>query len=187
MLLNNLYGKIKYRRFYIALVSTAIVFAAFISYFLFRPLSPDAICQRTITALELQDAATLVSLADPDELKQLNLSKATVHGFLSSIMWDKGFSGSHKYRLFGQKHPDAITFEITTSSLPADTKLTPLYVSVVDDPHIGWKLNLSMLLYMACYQRDMDNSRKNWVDLRTKYDIRGLRQYNGTYRLLNQP
>jgi hypothetical protein len=163
----------------------AAVACAGAAYFLFGPLSPDAICARADTALGTRDAATLVALADPDELRKLALDVPKTQAILDSLYkqnpegWRDAFSQPHRFERALLREPD-IAFYAT----PRDRQHPGRTVSIAvnDSQRNGWRLNLSFLLSWACTITGSGHGKDIWRSVRTSYSIPGQRTVQGVYQ-----
>ena len=55
-----------------------------------RPVTPIYIRDHAVKAIEAHDSQTLLNLADPEEVKRLNLTPEAVYGILSKTLWSEG-------------------------------------------------------------------------------------------------
>ena len=150
------------------------------AYLVFRPASPEEICRQAVYALERRDAASLIRLAEPDELSKLNLNSQTLNGFLMDTLGPAGFRGPHKCSIAHHRASDSVDFEVTR---PENGNAWAVRVNVLGEPDGSWKLNLSMLMYYLCFSQssDVEKARTTWSSLKTKYGIPGRRHADGSY------
>lgn len=173
-LLKTILGEPK-RRSKLVLGLFIAVFVGAGLYYLFRPLSPDAVCARTVHALETQDVQALLALADPQELKELNLSAYNVRAILDETAWhSNSFRAPHVIRV-PRRQEDQALYNITGEAN------APMYVPVVDSPTVGWRLDLSALLYYACFHQNPEGDFSLYHRLSRQYNIWGIRQPSGEY------
>lgn len=168
--------------------------ASLLALVLSRPLAPEEVCRRAVAALERQDAAALVALADPEELRTLSITPATVRALLGETLWsDGGYAGPHRW-IESNEAASAQTrrYDVVDAGASASgAALSILPVCVVAERPHQWRLNLSAVLFYACYYRagnDVGQARDRWHTLRHKYGIRGIRQPgDGSYTFWKRP
>ena len=125
--------------------------------------------------METRDVQALLALADPQELKELNLSAYNVRAILDDTVWHSGsFTAPHVVRV-PRRQEDQALYNIT-----GDVN-APMYVPVIDSPTVGWRLDLSGLLYNACFHHSPDENPNLYHKLSRRYNIWGIRQPNGEY------
>jgi hypothetical protein len=152
------------------------------AYFLFGPLSPDAICVRADTALGERDAAALVALADPDELRKLALDTPKTQAILDALYrlnpagWRDNFSQPHQFNRAAIHQPDLAYYTTTR-----DERRPGVAIDLCDSQHDGWRLNLSFLLRWACEIASPGHRRDLWRSMRSTYSIPGERTVQGNY------
>jgi len=153
--------------------------------------TPESVFAGTLSALETQDVQRLMALADPEELRALNLTPRAVRAVLAETLWSRGYAGPHRSSVVRRTSVDAVVYAargVPASGKPNDT---PLQVSVVDDPKAGWRLNLSALLYFACYRHtggSLTEGTALWRSMKERHDIWGIRQpADGTYTVRKRP
>jgi len=55
-----------------------------------RPVTPIYISDHAVKAIEAHDSQAHLNLADPEEVKRLNLTPEAVYGILSKTLWSEG-------------------------------------------------------------------------------------------------
>ena len=164
----------------IALCASILTAVLMAGYLLFRPLSPEAIRDRTLQALQKKDAATLCRLADPEELARTHLTPQKVALLLQDSLWKQAEPQVETYSLFADKPADKRSWLIKWRS---DTPAKGLFgISVVDDPKVGWKLVLSDVLTSACIWSGGEEGRQKYVARIHELDIVSARQQDGSYQ-----
>lgn len=147
---------------------------------IFRPLSPQMITDRTIHALEMHDTETLFQLTDPDEVKRLHLTPTAVSNFLQDTLWREPALQNVRLSHIDQTPPDQSAWEIHWDSEGSGT--SAMIVTEIDSENLGWKLNLTNLLWGACWRhRHGVDGMREYVRLAHKYGITGIHQQGGNY------
>lgn len=152
-----------------------------------RSNTPEGVCSGTLTALERQDVGALLALADPVELQRLHLTPQAVRAVLGATLWSGGYRGPHRWSVAHRTSVDAVLFEVRAVPGSPEAGRAPLQLSVLDDRKAGWRLNLSALLYYACFRHaggSLAGGRALWGTMKRQHDIWGIRQpSDGTYTL----
>ena len=163
---------------------TLIALACLIGYRLFVPLSPEAIRDRAIAALEKRDAQELCRLADAEELQRLHLTEATVAEFLQHTLWNESALQHARVDKVSQTQDDQSVWQVHWASEKSET--LSQVVPIVDDPHKGWKLNLSFLLYSSCWRKEKGKEgMRTYLQLAQQYGIEGERIQGGQYKSMD--
>ena len=186
MTLNRLKTKPNIKSLRVALAVTALIaLLGFAGYKLWGPPSPEAIRDRTIRALENRDAQTLCQLADPEELKRLNLTPQKVSAFLNETLWREGSLKKAKIEKFTPTPDDQSVWEVQWAT---DKPKTPkLAICCIDDPKKGWKLVTSYLLWSTCWRKQKSKEGiKEYYALAQKHGIAGVRFQGGGYNNMAQ-
>jgi hypothetical protein len=174
--------RLQKRRIRVGLASlTVLLLVAVIVFLAFRPLSPERIRDSAITALEQHDTATLIRLADPEEVKRLNLTEKTVSEILYKTLWQEPPLKNASVGKLARNPVDEDVWEIKWASEPHDKKYH-LAIDVLDNQTIGWKLNLSYILWGCCWRHSQGPSgMREYVTLAREAGIPGTRQQAGNY------
>jgi hypothetical protein len=141
--------------------------------------SPEQIRNRSLAALERNDASSLCNLADEQELHKLSLSPDNVSAYLNEIGWKPGNALDPFERV--RQPVDLATWKVANKSAAPGAK--PIIISLIDTPPQGWKLNLSILLWSMAHH--MDSSGHGGAVFRRlarKSGITGIRVYEGQYK-----
>ena len=164
----------------IILCASIVIAVLLADYCLFRPLSPEAIRDRTLQALQKKDAEALCRLADPEELAKTHLTPQKVTVLLQDSLWKHNKPQVQSYSLFADKPADKRSWVIKWRS---DTPPQGTFgITVVDDPHIGWKLVLSDVLTSAALWCNGRQGGQKYAERIHELDIVSGRQQDGSYR-----
>jgi hypothetical protein len=173
-------------RMVVLAISSTVLLCALFSYLLLKPQSAEAVCSQTIQALERRDSAALIALAEPEELKKLNLTQSTVDSILSQTVWTREYSGPHTFtEEEGTRRVDTAFFLVKDSTAGPLPALPPIVINALGTRDTGWKLNLSSLLYSTCWRRangDRSAALDLWNSFRDRYQILGSRLKDGSYK-----
>lgn len=169
----------KKRTVVIAALTATLV--CLICYKLFAPLSPEAIRDLAISALEKRDAKELCRLADPQELTRLHLTPTIVDSFLHETLWSEDTLMKARFQKLTPNPDDQSVWAVHWDNEKKDAK--KLVVFVVDDQKIGWKLILSRMLCISCWRNEGGKlGMKTYYSLADKYGINGMRVQGGGYQ-----
>lgn len=163
--------------------SVAVVAASILILSLFlmnHARSPEAKRDAILQALVRRDAATLVRLADPDEIAKLHLTTDAVSGVLKETIWRDKVSNPTGIKRVTRVPSDQSLWEAHFAG--THSGITRLIIPVIDDPKVGWKLNLSMMLRSSCYWiAGREDGPGLYRRLARENGILGLRQQDGDY------
>jgi hypothetical protein len=173
-------AKRKPSRMQMGLVAVILSLLLGMGFLLLRPPSAEVVCRRTITALEFRDARTLIALADPTELAELNISQEKVQGLLSDVLGKQDFRGPYQFEREERPDPDIVQYAVKAGTTPFRDQST-LYVLVIDHPQKGWRLNLSNLLNLLCRKADLKGDITLLRNMNIKYQFWGVRDVEGGY------
>jgi hypothetical protein len=164
----------------VILAVAGIALLGMLGYILLGPLSPDAVCARTVRALETGDVEALIRLADREEIGKLNLTPGAVEGVLRETMWRNGYPRFRKTERNRPTPEDVAQYEIFYVGIPENMTDSQSWVIVLDTPDRGWKLVLSQVLWDACWRkRGGKEGAQEYIRLARKYGITGLRSQRG--------
>lgn len=167
-------------RIRIALSLTVCLAAGLVYKYWFGPPSPEQVRDRTLHALETGNAEELCRLADPEELQKLNFTPQSVEAALRETIWAQGYPHLKKCSVFTLKPADRRVWLIEWQGAAHKHYLG---MTVMDDLHVGWRINLSSLLRGAYYQdRDFGASSAAY-----KSKFNGLRTDGGDYKIFDAP
>jgi hypothetical protein len=148
---------------------------------LFGPLSPEEVRRRTLAALDRRDVRALCQLADPDEMKRLNLEERQVEVMLRETLWRDGPLSPVKNVFLFSDEPMDRRFWVVHFTGEKEGRERPRFgVAVVDDPKKGWKLVLSEMLFHAYRYKEKPDL---FVQRCREMKIAGLRDQFGYYRM----
>lgn len=156
---------------------TALLFAGL--FWLFGPLSPQAVCNRSLRALSTGDAEELLRRADPDELKALNLTRTNVEAILRQTSWRDGLPAIRDIDRRPGKQADMAMWQFRGA---ADKPGGPTgFMALLDDPHKGWTLDLSDFLFHECIRTagDPKEGTRLFISLAHQHGITGLLRPDG--------
>lgn len=144
-----------------------------------RPPSDTAIRDRAVRALNNRDADELCRLADPEELRHLNVTPEAVRRGLAEA--------------FGPGHSPPFTRAVEHLRTPMDQSVwmylpekgvpdgRKIFVMVIDDQHAGWKLNLTATLWSAfCRRLGSREGTREYYRFARRNGIGGLRHQDGS-------
>ena len=86
-----------------ALCASLLALVLLAGYLLSRPLSPEAIRDRALQALQTKDAEALCRLADPEELVKTHLTPDKVRRMLQDSLWRQNKPQVLSVSLFADK------------------------------------------------------------------------------------
>jgi len=162
-----------------ALCASLLALVLLAGYLLSRPLSPEAIRDRALQALQTKDAEALCRLADPEELVKTHLTPDKVRRMLQDSLWRQNKPQVLSVSLFADKPADKRSWIIQWHS---DTPPQGTFgISVVDDPNIGWKLVLSDVVMSAYLYDGGKQGGQKYVERMRELDIVSGRQQDGEY------
>lgn len=172
----------RYRRPLLISVTAIIIFL--VGFKFLSPPSPETIRDRAIVAIEREDAEELCRLADPDEVERLHLTPAIVSNFMHETLWRENPLIQARIDKNTQTPNDQSIWEVHWANEKPDT--LKFVVPVIDDQKKGWKLNLSFMLYSACWRKEGGKEgMKTYFELARKYGIEGERKQGGNYQSMD--
>ena len=162
-------------------VGVTILVLGVLGYKWLGPQPPEAVRDRAIAALERRDSQSLCELADPDEANRLHLTRTAVAGVLNETLWNEAPLKNSRVEKVTQTPDDQSLWEVHwANEKPGSLRLI---VPVIDDLKKGWRLNLSDMLYGACWRTEGGKQgMKKYSELARKYGIEGVRSQSGGYK-----
>lgn len=168
----------------LTLACVAAALACLVVYKLFAPPSPEAIRDRAIAALEKGNAQELCRMADAEELQRLHLTPANVADFLHQTLWKENTLQHARCVQITQTPNDQSIWEVHWANEKPGT--LHFIVPIIDDPHKGWKLNLSFLLYSSCWRKEGGKEGlRTYLKMAQQYGINGERLQGGQYKSMD--
>ena len=175
--------RIRSRRVLAAILAVCVVAAGV--YWVYRPLDPDAIAARAIDALGKHDAVGLIALADPEEVSRLHVTPAAIEDILSKTIWQEPTIRNASRTHMEQTPDDQYVWLVKWPTGGAGA--IDLSVVAVDSQTVGWKLDLTCLLWAACWRHsDGPAGAREYIDLARKNGVSGIRQQAGNYVSLDK-
>jgi hypothetical protein len=169
----------KTNRRLIIIVGVAVIVVLLGAYRWLGPLTPGAIKERAVHALETGDAEALCRLADKEELTKLNLTPQNVEAFLHETVWKDGMPKADGERR-SDEPDDRAVWVMHWRGQSSDPHAQVIAVIVIDTPGVGWKLLLGELLRLTCmYRYGAPEGWTKYWELARKYGIRGTRDPGG--------
>lgn len=146
-----------------------------VAYRFLGPLTPAAVKERTVRALESGDAEALCRLADTEELNRLHLTPGNVASFLRATLWKDGLPRAKSERRSDEPE-DCAVWVVSWHRATHESKAPGTVINVLDTPGRGWKLVLSELLRQSCfYHRPFGEAYAIYWPLARRCGISGLR------------
>jgi hypothetical protein len=167
-------------------ISVVVVISGmgYIVYLFSMPISPVAVKNKAVHALETGNAKLLCQLADPEELAKLNLTPANTGQFLRRTLWREGYPKLIEKRRSISPVDEAIWI-FNFQHEKRTYKMTDFAIEVIDDPQKGWKLNLSRILWLATMAEfGFPEGRAHYTPLAQQLQIRGLRNRPDIYSFI---
>ncbi|MCC6729799.1 MAG: hypothetical protein IT208_10720 [Chthonomonadales bacterium] len=170
-------------------VLAVVLLAGGALYRAFAPPSPEAVSRTALAAVDRLDARELLRLTDPEELRRLNLTEASVSAMLRETLWRDCCPrvAASPVRRAPDMPADRATFPVTAAGVARPDGPT-LYVAATDSLDRGWRLHLSFLFYSYCRQRAGSESagRAAYVQLCRRHGVTGMQDPRGEYHSLEQ-
>ena len=142
--------------------------------------NPQRVLNASIQSAQKQNIASLLSLADPDEIAKYNLNEAKIRRFFSENHVALNPNAPVKTTLLDQRQDGVAFFEVRFDDTPKDH---PFHFIVNDSPKHGWRLNLTATLYYMCFQKHGSEGGEIWRDFKRRNGISGTRQTEGNFTL----
>lgn len=156
----------------VALISVVACLAAGAFWYVTRR-TPERVCQLTVRTLERGDVDGLIALANPEEIKKLNVNRQAVESILRETLWKKGVIHELRYEHFdGPGFKDDEQFYVYPPKSSGQGMFT---VWVLDSPKDGWHLGLTYTLHSTCFSTwpNMPDPGLKYDELALKYGIKG--------------
>lgn len=138
----------------------------------------------SLRALENKDAEALCRLADPKELEHLSVDKDKVAAILKDTLWRYPNVKKMKPGLMIDKPKGRNTWGV----MWAGRRDAVLSLTTMDDPAIGWRLNLTDMLHSAIvWNNDVSGETIGYRERFDRVGILGLRaQGSGSFNLFSK-